>query len=520
MNNTHRAESFVTRTASALYAVPLDRWLLLAILAVGLVLRANHIDAIVDNYDEGVYTESLALLAAGHPLYSQIYHAQPPLFLYTLLPWFMLGGKTLVAARVGVAAYSLIGIIAAWYIGKTLGGTWVGIGTAALLAVDPVYLEQSRAVMAEAPALAAMLAALAIAIAAPRRIRFTILAGALFTVSMLIKLYTLPAIVPIAYYLLDRQQILAIIHDSQKHRRWPARTSWIAIWNANQQTILAFCAGCIIVLALSIVLIGGSIQAAWQQMIGLHVAATGSFAAARENNLTTFSDFGWEYLIIGAGLLAGILGLWIRAWHLVVITVWGLLCALALAIQTPLFSHHLVLLVPPFALAAAWLPDLIAQQVARYVPKFNMRLQIEQYAIIILIILLAASFSRSISTVNDAENHQAAGVILAAMDVQQFTTSDDLIMTDDQIIAVLADREVPPQVADTSNVRITSGQLKLDTLINVASDSHVHAIVWYSNRFSNVPGWREWVEARFTRIVDYGNGRALYLRAPPSQPLG
>src|SRR5437660_9432300 len=56
-----------------------------------------------DGYDEGVYWQSLRAMSAGHPLYQQIFYSQPPFFLLSIFPTYLLLGQALWSARLGIA---------------------------------------------------------------------------------------------------------------------------------------------------------------------------------------------------------------------------------------------------------------------------------------------------------------------------------------------------------------------------------------------------------------------------------
>ena len=108
----------------------------------------------------------------------------------------------------------------------------------------------------------------------------------------------------------------------------------------------------------------------------------------------------------------------------------------------------------------------------------------------------------------------------AVGDLQQFTLAGEWVVTDEQIAAVLADRQVPPALVDTSLVRITSGTLTTAQAIAAASDPHVTAILWYSGRFDRLQGFHDWVVQHYSQVLSYGGTRGLFLRAPPGVPVG
>ena len=499
-----------------------DDMIALVVLLVATLLRVVHLDAIVNNYDEGVYTASLRALSQGNVLYGEIYHAQPPLFLYVLLPWFLLFGKTLVAARLGVVIYALIGIIAMWWLGRQLGGPRVGLIAAALFAFDPLYLDQSRAVLAEAPALA--FAVLAVAVAATTRQRQrpyrALLAAALFVVSLGIKFYTLPALLPIVAFVLMPTDWPVLIATLWHERRWVTVAELRLAWRTSKPTIEAFAIGVATIVVLVLLVIGSQYRAAWEQMIGLHVAATGSFSDQRGANIAIFLGIGPEYVLIAAGLLAGYLGFVRRVPVAMIVALWGLASAIVLAVQTPLFAHHMTLLTAPFALGAALLSTLAPLPDMR---RSFMRLAKPTEMLVLtgmLTIALLVGLWRSVALLNNAQRHPDAAITSAAFDLQVYTLGQPagLVVTDDQEVAVIADRNVPAALADTSFVRIAAGKLTTAQVIAAASNQQVSALLWFSGRFDRLPGLRDWVVRNFVLVIDYGDGHGLYL--PMHHPTG
>ena len=108
-----------------------------------------------------------------------------------------------------------------------------------------------------------------------------------------------------------------------------------------------------------------------------------------------------------------------------------------------------------------------------------------------------------------------ARLMQIANDLQHFTNAQQQVITDDQYIAALANRDVPPQLVDTSDVRISTGYLTTDQIIAIAGQPQVGAILFYSGRFDKLPGWRAWVAQHFRLARSYGNGQDLYIRSAP-----
>src|SRR5437763_6517537 len=84
--------------------------------------------------DEGTYATTLALIEHGNLAYKDTFLSQPPAFLLTLYPGFLLLGKSMAAARLTVGFYSLIGLLAIVLLGIELDNM-----PAALLAIGILY---------------------------------------------------------------------------------------------------------------------------------------------------------------------------------------------------------------------------------------------------------------------------------------------------------------------------------------------------------------------------------------------
>jgi len=63
-------------------------------------------------------------------------------------------------------------------------------------------------------------------------------------------------------------------------------------------------------------------------------------------------------------------------------------------------------------------------------------------------------------------------------------------------------------------VRILSGDLTLQQLIDATSQPQVHAVLFFSGRFylRNVRPFHEWVAAHFHLLHAYGQGMELWVR--------
>ena len=78
----------------------------------------------------------------------------------------------------------------------------------------------------------------------------------------------------------------------------------------------------------------------------------------------------------------------------------------------------------------------------------------------------------------------------------------DLVLVDDQVLAVAADRMVPPTLSDTSTVRALSGYLSVRQVERATGDPRVRAVL-LTRTFKNQPMYRpyvRWLNLHFRRV--------------------
>ncbi len=516
----------------------LEIGVLAGILGLSLLLRLWHLSAVTDSYDEGVYLASLRAMHQGYGLFTPVFSSQPPFFLLSLSPFIWLFGPTFLAARGGVVFFSLIGVLAMYLLGRRLGGPWVGAAAALLLACDYLFLIQSQTIEAEGPSVALMTVAVAAAAYAGRYPwQAATLSGVATTLATMEKLFAVIVIVPIALLFLGH-----LISYAQAQRgTLPTGQSESKPFSPRlllQRPTLAlagllagaYLLGLVLTTALVFLPYLDQLPAVYQQVIGFHLAAGQSFASTLSQNFRlVLHNTTATYPLMLLALLGFIVGLLRRRWHVLTASAWTLAALLILLRQQPLFPHHLVLLIPGLALSAAiglmpapktFAADLATLQtrLRRFLPSLGAR-QAFVISVGLPLLLVAGVLALNLRTNLDhplgMPAADAARFSQIASDLRQFTTPQQAVITDDQYIAMLADRDVPPSLVDTSAVRIETGYLTTTQVIAIAQQPQVGAILFYSGRFQQLIGFQTWVEQHFRLAKTYGNGQALYLRASP-----
>ena len=512
-----------------------------AILLLALLLRLWHLNALTDNYDEGVYWSSLRAMYAGNGLFTPVFSSQPPFFLLSLYPLVAVFGPGQLAARLGVVMLSLIGILGMYLLARRLGGAWAGAGAALLLVCDYIALIQSQTIEAEAPSVALMIVAVAAAAYTDRYPwQAAAISGAATALALLEKLFAVAAIVPILMlflgYVIAFERVQPAVQVSELGAGFLAR-----LWRLHRQTLrrTALLAGAYLIgLALAGLIIFlpylGQLQSAYQQVIAFHLAADRSYASTLSQNPQTLLSATTEYPLALLALFGVVVGLLRRRWQVLTAAAWAIASLVILLRQAPLFPHHLVLLVPALALCAALglAPNpntfsadaaALSAQTLRRSPAWKAgtsKLLLIGLPALLLIGILALNLGNAAAyplgmaaPEMNPPPVNVARLMQIANDLQHFTNAQQQVITDDQYIAALANRDVPPQLVDTSDVRISTGYLTTDQIIAIAGQPQVGAILFYSGRFDKLPGWRAWVAQHFRLARSYGNGQDLYIRA-------
>lgn len=514
-----------------------------AVLLLALLLRLWHLSDLTDNYDEGVYWSSLRAMYAGNSLFTPVFSSQPPFFLLSLYPLVALFGPSLLVARLEVVIFSLLGILAMYLLARRLGGPWAGMGAALLLAGDYLAVIQAQTIEAEAPSVALMIVAVAAATYSHRYPwQMAALSGAATALALLEKLFAVAALVPILALFIG--SLISFERSLPTAQQPPGRL--LGRWPLPQRQTLLRAAKLLGTYAAGLALTGllvflpylGQLQSVYQQVIAFHLAADNAYASTLSQNPATLVSAVTEYPLALLALIGLVVGLLRRRWQILTAAAWVVAALVILLRQAPLFAHHLVLLVPALALCAAVGLAPNAANAAAQTAKQSMPLPLQRLfsrwgtgpnkllrpGLPIVLLALMLAFNLSYTAVYPLGKPapelnpplvNAARITQITSDLQRLTTPQQQIITDDQYLAALADRTVPPELVDTSNVRISTGYLTTAQVIAIAQQPQVGAVLFYTGRLDQLPGWRAWVEQHFRLARAYGPGQALYLRVGP-----
>ena len=519
--------------------------LVLALAVVALVLRLWPLGGYATDYqDEGAYWQSLRSLAAGHRLFSEVFSSQPPFFLLGLFPFYALFGQTLVAARLGVVLYSLLGLAGLYYIARATGGRAAALLALALLIVDPLYLNASYSLQAEGPAVAlgaagVALAAVASRVIGPPRRLLALASGIVIGLGIMAKLFDVVAVLPVALYLL-----LPADHSwlGRADEDIPAPVfSRLETWRTRLGRYTRRALPDLVLLALGVVVSVAALflpyklagAPAYDQAVRFHLVVEQTYLNnGLQHNLqliqtTLQNTYSWPYALLA--LVACLLAIWRRAWTVVPPLAWLLASLIVLARQQPLLGHQLVLIAPPLAVLASLVLPLIAG------PRLYQRLRdrvsplkIVAVGLPVAAILVVAAAALGIGTARSLSADDARAQPIPAIDtamaraLDATTRPNEVIVTDLQYVAGLANRSVPPWLVDTSQVRITVGYkdghfLSTGQVLDAIARDHVRVILYgglsSSHRLDELPGFLPWVRQHYRPAVRFGPDQVLYIKS-------
>jgi 4-amino-4-deoxy-L-arabinose transferase-like glycosyltransferase len=457
-------------------------------------------------YDEGVYWQSLRAMAHGHALYSGVFGSQPPGFLLGVYPGYLLFGQSIVAGRITIALYALVGAVAIYVIGRALGGRWVGVLAAGLLALNPRYLQETTTLQAEIPSLALSLVGVALVAGAmretlPRHSRLLMIAaaGAALGVAIMMKLLAVVTLVPAVLLL-----VAPLIAEIRERRA--SRQTLLAISRDIALLLGGLLLACVVILA-PFLPQGGAL---YEQVVGFHLVARGTSGAGPLANLLLLPDITWIVAALGLVVLV-----WRRMWVALPLLAWLFVSVLALVVQRPLFDPHALILAPPLALLAA-LGSVGALEWMRSNRNVRAResLLIAGTLAALGVTLLAGLWldARQIRAESAYDGGRRAQMVQA---LQDHGLPSGPIVTDDQYVAALAGRDTPPELVDTSLVRIATGSLTTEEVERIIRRDDVRVALFATDRLDRLPGLRAWIEANFQPVKSFGDGETLYVRSAP-----
>ncbi len=506
-------------------------WLALWLLIFGVTLawRAQNLAAFSSVNDEGAYLMWARLPVDGYPLYKETTAVQPPLFFEWLGLAFRLGGFTVQAGRWAMLlGYIPLAVALSW-LAQRAGGWLAANVTMLLVGIAPLLFFYSRLVMAEVAAtgLATVSLALVLVYLEQSRRGWLILSGLILGLSFLFKLLNPFIAVPIGLLLLWRHRL----------SRSGAGRSYD--WSGLFADGLYFVAPLLLPLAAVFAIYDPA--ALYDQVVVFRGDLRAVIPGSWTDTWTQFALFlssHWGFWILAFGGIISAVLLWpARADEVagpaptnsadqtdrrqrvptglypIVWVVWLAAGGVMLAWHTPLFSHHLVVLLPPLILlGAGFVADLAMMW----------RLKLSSLPVRIALTALLAATILHLPAVFKA-NQNAAAIVTGGREaealalLQAVSLPADFLMGDSQLLIFMAGRRTPPPLGDVALVAIKAGRQTSARMINLTRQYQAPAVVQWSLRLPWLPEYLAWVEQNYLARRVWDNDHIIYF-APRLYP--
>jgi hypothetical protein len=492
-----------TRTAAASLSLVRPAGLVVGLaLAVAVATRLENLGVYTGSFDEGVRAEQLALMAAGYRPFRDIFASQGVLLLDLLYPFFALGGHTLAAVRLGVAVFSLVGLIGAYLAGSALAGRVAGALALLVLLLSPGYLQGSRLALAEvvslAPALLALAAGLWYARAGTRWLALA--ACTLCAVALLSKPMVVPIVPAVGLALLGR-----------------GRAAW-------RDLLLGGALGAAVVAAAVLLMGPGGV---YEQLVAYRGGAEQALklrAAANVHLIRQALSSEGTGLVVAAA--AGAVLLLLRSWRLALPPLAWLGATLGLLlVYNDLSGKHLVYLVPPLALLAGAGPAvgwLALREVVSRSPRVLALPGLAVLGIVAYALALpgvvkqdrAVIWPDVAATERQRDRHTELALVKA---FRELAAPNDFVVSDNPLAAFEAGRLVPPWLADPSGTRIDAGSITAPALIAQMQRYQPRAVATWRGRTGKLDTYVKWLDAHYRLVATYADGAWRLYAAPDAR---
>ncbi|MFA6081011.1 MAG: glycosyltransferase family 39 protein [Patescibacteria group bacterium] len=411
---------------------------------------------VIDN-DEGIYLTSFLLVDKGFQAYKKTYFSQPPGFLLTVYPGFILFGKTLQAARLMISLWSLIGLLVVVWIGFELKNKWTGLLAASLLFLIPSYSNQSLTFQSDVLITTFSLISLAALLRFGKKFYLPWFVVSSFFLNL--AFWTKFDITFFPSFFLA----LFLIYKDKKF--------------FSKRTINLILIFFTVSLAFFIIFIFPfGIREVFNNSILLRFQAA-SISASFSLFYYLKKDLFLSVIILTSLFLGFLKNKNIR-YPLIIIYVWSIFVLIIFYFYQPLFPHHLVIITVPLILLFSQLISL----------SFKDKLILEIITIIFLVLSLSnriyLTAKTSVKLINDQQQN-------AVKLINKFTNIGDAVVSDEEILNGISGRLPPPELSDISQVRIKSNNLSPENFKNIINIYKPKLIIPWNGRLASIKNFKE-----------------------------
>lgn len=473
--------------------------------------RLYNLDGIfVYDYDEGVYLQTAKQFLNGYSLYDKIFFSQPPFFIYFIALFMLMLGKNVYAGRFAIAFSSILGGIATYFIVRKLTRSYIpAIASFMALMIDYLFMYYSRAVEGEVPCTVFSLFSILFIIDFLRddkKIISIIASGFFLALAMLTKFFaasTAISIFLILFFSSNGNFSISFLKGKKN-----------ALIKAEDLVLFLTSAAIPVLFLLPLI----DLKFAYAQLFMFHLSKPpGGTVLDKLRQLISYLSDDTGLILFGiVGFLTTIIS---SSPEFLLIPTWLLFSVLMLIfLPQPLWYHHPVIVIPPLAILFGLSLDFfIKKWKSLSIRKNDQSYQLKRFLLLCFFLLLLVVYSSYLPSLFNADkmlifsrqNVQENEVIKL---IDEVTGSNDWIISDDQLIVFDANRNVPPELCDTSFMRISSGYLTDKELIRLTEEYNVKVVIFWTNRLLQLSNFSNYVKENFILLKKYDENQLVYIR--------
>jgi hypothetical protein len=458
-------------------------------------------------YDPGVYTQTAFQHAHGQRLYKELFVSQPPLLIETLSVVIKVFGVNVAATRVIPVIFGLISLFAAFLISKELFGRRAAYLTVIFLGITCYFIRWTFTIGSDLPSLSFSLLALysAIRYSKTSSMKWIVLSAFFFAVANAFKQLELFFVFPICFLLIFR------FEPEKKNLQFSINGSLGRILLSFGIYIGVFAA------VLALVLLNYEVSAFVSQVIGLQ---SEDLFRLKWNRLGRY--FGNVFVARQLGLFfLTLLSLYYFFREKRQVFFFLMLLILSqvtfhILMSSWLWGHHLIVLIAVFTIVYAGGADEFIQKIKNLHVEKKKKLKApkKQKLFVILFILAlvgvcAQNFYLNIKDMRTIKRGPSEEQVRLLHIIETYTKKEDLIICDYQIALFRSNRFTTPQLVDTSEKRIFTGDL--DDFFLIGQTRDVKMVIFWLHRLKHAPRFHQYVKDNFTLL--YKNGeKEIYIR--------
>ncbi|MEK7177932.1 MAG: glycosyltransferase family 39 protein [Patescibacteria group bacterium] len=432
----------------------------------------------VTDIDEGNYLTSFLLIDRGYPAYKKTYFSQPPGFLLTVYPGFILFGKTLPAARLTIGIWSIIGLLAIIWIAFELKNKWTGLLAVSLLFLIPFYYNQALAFQSDVLVTIFSLVSLATLIIFKKK--YYLPWFIISTIFLNLAFWTKFDITFFPSFFLA----LFLLFNEKKISLKKAVDLFLIF--------LAVSFGFFILLILPF-----GIREVFYNSILLRFQA----ATTSSTSFLLF-DYLKKDVILSLVMMAGLILSFFKVnkfnYSQKIILLWSIFTLILFIFYRPLFSHHLVMLAVPMVL-------LFSQTTEHF---FNNKKLFRLMVLIIVAISLSNRIYITLKTSSKLINEQQQKAVEV---IRRYAGINDIVVSDEEILNGLSRRLPPPELSDVSQVRIKSNNLTPENFKKIIKTYKPKLIIPWNGRLESIKNFKESL-ANYRILTSFSDSKNIYIR--------